>query len=364
MKPELKNPGFLAAGIAIIAICTLLMHLLRIRRDRKYSNGTRTSATDLVRSLPLYHRLDVIRKILTILTETALIGSLIAALFLAARPYTVDSQRNGVKKRDIFLCLDVSYSIYGLNRDLTEYLQQVVGSLKGDRFGVTIFNTSSVLYVPLTDDYDFVIQRLKEMEEYFDAQQIYMEDENLAYYNNDDFNALMDTLNYFDAGTLMNNNIRGSSLIGEGLATCLYSFPSIGDEERTRVIIMTTDNAENALRTPLVELDEAAYLCEKNDVTVFGLFPGRETYRDDLTDIPYDYAARGFKNSVEKTGGKFYVWDTAHPASEIVQDIQKQEAMAVDEIVITRAIDQPELPYIFLFLGLSVACASYLALRR
>ena len=366
IHPQLAHPQFLVAGIVLILAGVLLLHLLRIRRERDYHGGIRTAASERVRSLPLYRRLEWTRRILTVVTEAGLVCSLVASLWLAARPHTIDTQRNGVKKRDIFLCLDVSYSIYGLNRDLTEYLQQVVGSLKGDRFGVAIFNTSTVLYVPLTDDYDFVIQRLQEIKDYFDAQQLYMEESD-SWYNDldpEEFEQVMDLLEYYDAGTLVNNNYLGSSLIGEGLATCLYSFPSLGDEERTRVVIMTTDNAENALRTPLVELPEAAQLCAKNDVTVFGLFPGRDSYRQDLTDIPYNYAGAQFQKSVESTGGKFYVWDEAHPASEIVEDIRKQEAMAVDDVVVTRQTDQPRVPYILLFLSLSVTCAAALALKR
>ena len=364
MRTQLMYPMLPKAGLVITALVLVLLFILRIRKNSSYKGGTRSSATERVRKLPAYKRLGILRRLLEVLTLLGLVCSLVASLFLAARPFKTDTQKNGVRKRDIFLCLDVSYSIYGLNRDLTDYLQQVVGSLKGDRFGVTIFNTSSVLYVPLTDDYDFVIQRLQEIEDYFDNQQIYMENDDLTMLDPDKYSDLLNTLEYFDAGTLVNNNYRGSSLIGEGLATCLYSFPSIGDEERTRVIIMTTDNAENALTPPLLELDEAAFLCEKNDVTVFGLFPGQDTYRYDLTAIPYSYASRSFQSAVERTGGKFYVWDTAHPASEIVKDIQKQEAMAVDDIIITRQTDQPEVPYIFLFLGLAVACASGLALRR
>ena len=365
-RPQLQHPGLVIWGVAALALCLIVLHFVRLKGERRYHGGARTSAAERVRRMPLYRRLEWVRRALVIVTEAGLVLSIVASLWLAARPHTIDTQRNGVKKRDIFLCLDVSYSIYGLNRDLTEYLQQVVGSLKGDRFGVAIFNTSTVLYVPLTDDYDFVIQRLDEMSEYFDAQQKYMEESD-GWYNGmseTEFLELMDLLEYYDAGTLVNNNYLGSSLIGEGLATCLYSFPSIGDEERTRVVIMTTDNAENALRTPLVELPEAAQLCAKNDVTVFGLFPGSDSYRQDLTDIPYEYAGAQFKNAVESTGGKFYVWDEQHPASEIVEDIRKQEAMSVDEIVITRQTDQPQVPYIMLFLSLAVTLAAALALRR
>ena len=42
-----------------------------------------------------------------------------------------------MQKRDIMLCLDVSYSLYALNYELADYLEDVVTQLKGDRFGIT-----------------------------------------------------------------------------------------------------------------------------------------------------------------------------------------------------------------------------------
>lgn len=57
--------------------------------------------------------------------------------------------------------------------ELVQSLKDVVSNLDGDRFGITIYNTSSVLYVPMTDDYEFVLDRLDKLKEYFDVQGIY-----------------------------------------------------------------------------------------------------------------------------------------------------------------------------------------------
>ena len=43
---------------------------------------------------------------------------------------------------------------------------ETVSGLDGDRIGISLFNTSSVQYVPMTDDYDFVLRRLEELETY------------------------------------------------------------------------------------------------------------------------------------------------------------------------------------------------------
>ena len=85
-----------------------------------------------------------------ILMEVCIIVTILASLVLIARPAKKETVNNGTKKRDIFLCMDVSYSIYELNYDLVSSLEEVVAGLDGDRFGICIYNTSTVLYVPMT----------------------------------------------------------------------------------------------------------------------------------------------------------------------------------------------------------------------
>ena len=148
------------------------------------------------------------------------------------------------------------------------------------------------------------------------------------------YNELNERLDYFEAGTLYDNWYRGSSLIGEGLGTALYSFPYLGSSERTRVIIMSTDNELNVYGREVVNLQEASKYCAKNKVTVFGIFPSEEKFYEPET---YNYASclNDFKSAVETTGGKFYIRTRSQSVSEIVKDIQKQEAMLV-KVVMTR----------------------------
>ena len=298
---------------------------------------------------------------LIVLLVIAMIGTMVSALILAARPYRTETTSNGVKKRDIFLCLDVSYSICYLNYDLVQSLEEVVAGLSGDRFGITIFNTSSVLYVPMTDDYDFILSRLEELKEYFRLQKIYQSD-NFNYSFDEEYYKVMETLEYFDAGTLVNNYSKGSSLIGEGLASCVYSFPRLAKEDRTRVIIMSTDNAEMALSKPLIELEGAVELCKKNHITMFGIFPDQDTYTLGTTS-GYEKNLRDFQTAVENTGGVFYQQSKSLTVEDIVKDIQKQEAMMVDELIIKREVDRP-VPFIILLLSfLAVTLVTGVVLR-
>ena len=363
----LKYPLVVQIGIPVLA--GLIVLLLLLRKKIKYRGGLRAANTRFAKNLPEYRRSKRTRRLLGIVLAGGLIGSLISGLFLLARPYRTQTISAGTKKRDIFLCMDVSYSIFKLNSDLVDSLQDVVAGLDGDRFGISIFNTSTVLYVPMTDDYDFIIRKLEDIKEYFRLQKIYAGDYNygtdLYQQSEEDMEAFWEVaqeLEVYDAGTLIENYRKGSSLIGEGLASCLYSFPSLEDEDRTRVIILSTDNAEEALTKPLVNLDTAAGYCAKNDVTVFGIFPNEENFDNEST-TDYYTDLQEMKAAVESTGGTFYEESRTLSVQDIVDDIQAKEALEVDEMVMTKETDQPQAPFIALFICLAVMTAAGVGLK-
>lgn len=366
---ELMHFTLLIISLAVLVVGLLVLLIFHSRKKNQFSSGIRAANTGLIKRSPLYRRLTVRYALLTVVMMVGLIGSVVSSLFLAARPFKTDDVVNGVKKRDIILCLDVSYSLYDLNSEITDYLKGVVSGLEGDRFGISIFNTSSVTYVPLTDDYDYVIERLDELNEYFAMQKEYYEDFYLKYEYDipdsviDRYNELSDKLDYFEAGTLYNNWQKGSSLIGEGLGSALYSFPYLTTSDRTRVIIMCTDNELNAYGKEIINLKDASKYCAKNKVTVFGIFPSEEKfYEPEYFD--YSSCLNGFKNAVENTGGKFYVRTADQSVEEIVQDIQKQEAMLVKVVMSRQTQDLPMIPFISLIICLVLGCTAGLVLQK
>ncbi len=358
-------------GIALLLASFLVVYLIHRKRNISFEGGIRASNTARIKNSKLYRSLDIRYRVLSVIMLLGITGSIVASLFLAARPYKTDDVVSGVKKRDIILCLDVSYSLYDLNSEITDYLKGVVAGLEGDRFGINIFNTSSVTYVPLTDDYDYILDRLDDLSVYFQLQKEYFEEYFLPYGDlnyipdgmQERYKELSDRLDYFEAGTLYQNWYRGSSLIGEGLGTALYSFPYLNNSERTRVIIMSTDNELNALDKEVLNLEEAANYCKKNKVTVFGIFPSEEKF---YMPEQYNYSSclSEFKRAVENTGGKFYVRTPSQTVSEIVQDIQKQEAMMVKVVMTRQTIDLPRIPFIILMICLAVGCMAGLVLQK
>ncbi|MBE6015634.1 MAG: hypothetical protein E7241_09795 [Lachnospiraceae bacterium] len=364
---EIMNPWILWVGLAVVAVIVPVAFLIRKKRDA-YSGGIKAANTEKLKNSPVYKRLELRYNILRALVVTGLVGSIVSSLVLASRIYKTDNAVTGVKKRDIIMCLDVSYSLYELNAEITDYWKGVVKGLEGDRIGINIFNTSTVTYVPLTDDYDYVWEKLDELGKYFSMQKEYEElvGKKSSQLTDEEKKKKMDLrseLNYFDAGTLYQNANRGSSLVGEGLGTALYSFPYLGESDRTRVIIMCTDNELNAYDKEVMNLKEASDACAKSKVTVYGIFPGKDQFfRPEQFD--YEGLSAEFRSAVENTGGKFYIRTPDMPVSEITSDIKKQEAMMVKMVVASQTIDLPEVPFIILFLCLVLAATAGLVLQR
>jgi len=367
---ELMYPLVIKIGIPVLILAVAVLHVVPARSKKPFSGGVRTGAASIVKSLPIYAKLYKRSRILAFINEFFVIAAIIASLFLIARPFKVQTIKTGVQKRDIFLCMDVSYSLYELNYELTDYLEQVVSELKGDRFGITIFNTSSVVYVPMTDDYDYVVMRLEELKEYFSLQKEYYNmvgDSDYVYFDSqeeeDRYYEICALLDYYEAGTLVNNTYRGSSLIGEGLGSCLYSFPSIGDSSRTRCIIFATDNANSSFVKEIPDLKEASELCAKNEVTVFAIFPSEDAHYYMYNDSDYEGFENELRNAVEVTGGELYVQSQQDTVSEIVEEIRDHEAMTVDDIVTEQKTDMPVPAIIALLICLAGSVISMTVLK-
>ena len=369
---EFKYPIIIIISILVIAGLTVFLHILK--RSGKYSGGPRSADSILLMKIPEFRTARRKHIILTVIAKAALITAALCTAFLAARPYVKENVSVGVKKRDIMLCMDTSFYLDTLNSELIDAVEDIVKGLDGDRFGISLYNSSSLLYVPLTDDYDYVIDKLEELKEYFNLgiklDQYYgdyiiehgtLSAEMQAEYEKDI--ERMDELSWIGIATSQHEYSKGAFLVGDGLASCLYSFPMLDLEDRSRIIILSTENAEEAGSNPVVDLQEASDLCAQHDVTVFGLFRGEAAFenstgangfflRDVITDTNYEEAGKELRESVEKTGGKFYEYGKDMTPEGMVKDIASQEAMQVKTLSINKETDTPEL--FICILGVSV----------
>ena len=264
MGVSYHNPGALMIGGILTAAVCLIAFILR--RKPGVSNRLRAANTRRLKEHPLYKRKMLEARIFRILSVAGIIISLVAAVFLTSRPYRSDRVQDTVSRRDIFLCVDASSSNYSGVKELVQEFREIVTGLDGDRIGISLFNTSSMQFVPMTDDYEFVLRRLDVLEDYLAAQEEFMTEYAQKYdsvYEIPDsersrYEELNRILASIDSGITAGYELKGTSAIGEGLASCLFSFPELTEEERTRVIIFVTDNRPELLDDPLVTLTDAA----------------------------------------------------------------------------------------------------------
>lgn len=333
---ELKYTVALYA-CAAIALAFIIVSFVRFRRRKKFKGGTKAAEADYIKEIPYFRRKMRIYKVLKFILSTVIIVNLLISGFLMAMPYKTEVNEIKNMNRDIILCMDISTTVDHLNFELVGKLKEVVENLNGERFGIVIFNTSPLYLCPLTTDYEQVINELDIIEEALDLR--------YDYYNGSGSysNRLVELDEYISAGTLVGNEERGSSIIGDGLAAAALDFTHIEeDPDRSRIIIFSTDN--DLQGDEIITLPEAGQLCVDRGITVYGI--GTEQM------YPSDKAM--MRDAVEMTGGEFYYGEDSRVVSNIIDNIQEHVAsLDTIEYEISETVT-PEIPFIILLI--SMAC--------
>lgn len=316
---EMIFPLALYIGIPVM----LILPFIGFKKRDRYRKGNRVANTELIENTKLYNKLMRRYKIFGGITLFALFCVIGLCFILLGRPAKLENRKQDIHNRDIFLCMDVSSSVDDLNLDMCKELKALVKGLEGERIGISIFNAKSVLLVPLTTDYEYVLDILDELEKSLEES---LKISN--YYYNGGYLSMSDfdyaAYNYKYEGTLSNS---ASSLIGDGLASCMFSFPDLRDNpDRTRIIIFTTDNELNGV--PLVTMEEAADLCKKYGVMVYAISP------EHVADEEH------FKAYIEKTGGKYYRSTSREMSKKLINEIEKTDA-SVLTVTRTYIYDHP-----------------------
>lgn len=326
---ELKYTIFLYAGLLVVT--AFILWLLMKDKKKEYSSGKKIAKVNRLNENTYFKRKRVLYRVYyTAWFVFALIGVFVSFLLLA-RPYRTEVVDEEKYQRDIILCLDISTSVDEVNMNLIRELQESVKQLQGERFGIVIFNTSPVLLVPLTDDYEFVNDQLEIIRTGLENRLsgVYTNFGDNDYYYEE----------YISAGTLVGNEERGSSLISDGLASCVYDFSDL-DKERTRIVIFASDNDPQG--DCFLTLDEAATLCKDNGITVYGIGT-KEMYAEDEQEM---------KAAVEHTGGKFYLEGDSGSFKDIVQEIQKKSQNLVKGHHQVLEIECPEGAFVILLISM------------
>lgn len=330
---ELKYQFVLVIGLLVVAVLLFLSFV----KKANFTEGKKIAGMYGLENSAYFKRKQLIYKILKVLISFSYIATVAISFLLLAYPYTTSLEKEDQYKRDIILSMDISSSVDDLNMKLVDELKDTVNELKGERFGIVIFNSTAVMICPLTDDYEYVISVLDEIHN------------SLEMTNNTEDDDWLVAMEYRMAGTLGGEN--GSSLIGDGLASSVYDFPEIS-EKRSRIIIFSTDN--DVQGTPIYTLQEAANVCKKNEVTVYGIGTA-EMYPNNAEDM---------RIACEATGGKMYRQGESGNVESIVANINKEAKSLVKGKVTTREIPLVKVPIILLCItfAMQIIVAKFLKL--
>lgn len=319
----------LYAGLAI-ALFMLVFVFVKYKKTKKYAGGKKSAGLICQEDEAYFRKRKILYKTGLTATLICCVLVVVSAFLLMAKPYTSRRMQDEKYCRDIILCIDISTSVDYLNENLLDKLKKTVDELQGERFGIVIFNTSPVLLTPLTDDYEYVKDQLDLIAQCLKSRnEVNLDDAFSSGYDWIYYQA------YISSGTLIGNEQRGSSLIGDGLAAAAIDF-SDADKERTKVVIFSTDN--DIQGTPVATLDEAADICVSNNVTVYGVGTKEMTPEN----------KESMKNAVEKTGGKFYLEEESGSFGEIVSSIEKLSKNLVKVRMVD--VETPELLYPFVLM--------------
>lgn len=282
---DLTHPWWaLLVAIVLVAV-TLLPRLLRRRRPPAPGSVSLPVAhLDRVRRLPRYQHLarSAVRATRWSLVGAVLLG--IGIVVLVARP-TVASTGPGVgHHRDIILCLDVSGSMAQTNRDVIAVYLDLASRLDGERIGLVVFDAAAVTVFPLTDDADVIVEHIAAVES---------------------------RLETVIPGTRLDGT--GTSLIGDGLASCAQRFDDV-DAQRSRTIVLATDN--QVFGRPLFTVGEAALRAVDASVMVFGVVPGNNSV----------VATEELRDALRPTGGDVLLLTPDRRAEATIEEaVQSQE---------------------------------------
>lgn len=272
-----------------------------------------------VLALPSFRwRLLLRRAAVASLAVFAVTGGLVAAL-LVGRPVDRTVQDERLATRDIVLCLDVSGSMLPFDSEVLQSFEEMIPSFQGERIALNVWNSTTRVVFPLTDDYALIAEELRT------GAELLAIDVFSPFTSPADYRRLEEWL----AGTITWSDSQ-SSLIGDGLANCVLSF-DLADTERARTIILATDN--QVAGVPVFSLPEAAAFADERDVRIHALYAAE--YADDVARAEYEQV-------VTSRDGLFYELSDAAAVEGIIADIQAQQAAELDSDPKVVELDRPD----------------------
>lgn len=280
--------------------------------------------TSRMTDLPVYRNVLRRYRLMMRLVFALLSLNFIVAVVMTARPAAVSIITPTQQNRDIMLCLDTSGSVLAEDTKLLNRFSSLVKSFKGQRFGLTLFNASAVTIIPLNDNYELISQRLAS------ASQAFKEQKGPA------FTALTN-------GTLAGYK-NGTSLVGDGLTTCIQRMGA-NAQRRSQSVILATDNEANG--KPIVGMAQAIGLAKQRNIHIYAVDPGVHDGNLATSHSQLEVVA-------SQTDGGYYQLGDQNVVSSIIDSIAKQVPEEFIGLAQQAINDNPE-PFIYAAVLMGIA---------
>ena len=235
---ELKWPWLVV--LLVIVVVALLAIWLGSWWGRRPRGASYVAHAARLRSLPRYRTLVQQRRMLGTFGSLAALVACAGGIVLGGRVQETQVTDRDEATRDIVLCLDASGSSAPWNGEVADEYSAIVDELDGDRVGLTVWNNTAISKVPLTDDYGVVRDQLSLAKEAFLG-----------------FDEILPSQQFVDytAGTFIDDGNDRSSLVADGLVSCVQRFDRL-EEDRGRALVLATDGEQRG--RGIFDLAEAA----------------------------------------------------------------------------------------------------------
>ena len=297
--------------------------------------------------LPVVRRRIRAQRWLHALLAVMLVSGLVSAAAIAGRPVRVTERSDALANRDIVLCLDVSTSMVKIDSSVLTTFSEILEDFDGERVGLVAWNSAAQTIVPLTDDYELLRDQLTELGDVLD-----IDPQNVSYKQQRAYEEAF--------GGTINNGVNGSSLAGDGLASCAQAFDNQG-LDRSRSIILATDNQViDPDKEQIYPMPDAVNLLAERKIRLFSIYGADEDqpYQDLLDKTPEE-SREELKTLTEGPGkGRFYDVEDSGTGGQIVKELEKTEVSALGGRKQTRRTDVPQR----LVITLSLVLLGYLGL--
>ena len=294
--------------LAVVAIATVVGWLLARRAGVRSGKKGWVANTGYLRGLPKYQALVRRTRASLAIAFVCFLIAVIATSVSAGAPVDRYVKHDKSASRDIVLCLDSSGSMLPYDSKIGGAFRQIISHFEGERISLQLWDAYSMTMFPLTDDYDMATDVLQDMSDTIDTGLIQVGGK---------LSGTRELFEYLEP--VLDENQEVSSLVGDGLASCIMGFDH-NDKQRSRTILLATDN--EVYGEGVYDLSEAIEFAKKQGVTVTALYPG--------SDTNLGYQAQQLRDEVRKTGGDFYDASSPSAVDSVVRQIEAEQKEELD----------------------------------